>query len=96
MSYISEYRIACLVDVCLCFVCAYGADRLLKWKKWGFWMIVVAAVVEVVGEISVATAYAVPTEEYIGDVFLSGIDPIILYFILKIKKNGISCWSQLK
>lgn len=82
-----------------------GYSLLLKWRKAGFWLIIVAAIVlscinlYAFGQISDAYSeiglYLDSTITTITLVAGSFISWIILWAILQIKKNGISCWSQL-
>ena len=82
-----------------------GYIMLLKWKKAGFWLIIVESLVvssiiiyamglisEAYSEIGLYLDSAVTT---ITQVVGTCISWIILWAILQIKKNGISCWSQL-
>lgn len=82
-----------------------GYTLLLKWRKAGFWIIIVSAIVlscinlyafgqisEAYSEIGLYFDSTVTTITWVAGSFISWI---ILWAILQIKKNGISCWSQL-
>ena len=85
--------------------CIIGYSMLLKWKKAGFWVMIASAIVlscfnlYAMGQISEAYTeiglYLDSTIITITQVVGSFISWIILWAILQIKKNGISCWSQL-
>ena len=85
--------------------CIIGYSMLLKWRKAGFWVIIVSAIVlscinlYAFGQISEAYSeiglYLDSTVTTITQVVGSFISWIILWAILQIRKDGISCWSQL-
>ena len=91
-------------------ICILGATLLLKWKKWGFWLIVTAAAAyifaiiyfcnEMAHTIAYSTAYSTyyeyPTIPQELLIFSTALSLLILFAILHIKKDGKSCWSQLK
>ena len=86
------------------YICGYAL--LLKWKKKGFLVITIAALVNVIVNFicypiiqdaffSIGLTADYSTVKYvtlIGACF----SIFILWMILKIKKNGISCWSRLE
>lgn len=85
--------------------CIIGYNMLLKWKKAGFWLLIAASIVlscfnlYAMGMISDAYSeiglYLDHTTITITQMICPIISCIILWAILQIKKNGISCWSQL-
>jgi len=64
---------------------------LLNWKKWGFWAFCVSAVVALIINISIGLASIMPVMVVGGAVSL-----LILWAILQLKKDGVSCWSNLE
>ena len=84
----------------------WGYSLLLKWKKNGFFIIVIGALINVIVNIvsypmiqdayfSIGLTVAYSTVKYvtlIGACF----SIFILWMILQIKKSGVSYWSQLE
>lgn len=72
------------------FVNVYGAYNLLVWRKIGFWMFIASGLLS-----SVVTCVFLGRA---GSMALFGAvaGPAILYLILQLKKEGLSCWSQLE
>jgi hypothetical protein len=78
--------------------------KLLSWKKWGFWGYAITSVVTTAAMIVMSSyitkAFSkievdVPNNNFIQIVWtLATI--ALLYAILQIKKNGVSCWEQLE
>lgn len=78
--------------------------KLLGWKKWGFWGYSITSVVTAAATI-VMSSYITKAFSMI-DVDVSGNIPFqiawtlaiiaLLYAVLRIKKNGVSCWEQLE
>ena len=91
-------------------ICVLGATLLLKWKKWGFWLIVVNAAAHVFATIYLCNEMAhsyiyyssnyryheYPTVPQEMLIFSTAFSLLILFAILHIKKDGKSCWSLLK
>lgn len=85
--------------------CIIGYIMLLKWKKAGFWLLVIASIViscinmYVMGLLSEACAeigsFSFSSYTTTMQVVASVIGWIVLWVILQIKKSGVSCWSQL-
>lgn len=78
--------------------------KILLWKKYGFWGVAVTAVVAttlyVISSLCVVKAFklieVVLSYDPIQQVAW-GVAPIVLLFlILQIKQNGVSCWKQLE
>lgn len=64
----------------------YGYWSLLKWRKLGWTILCAVAVLNSI--VNIATTGPAG--------FLSLLPLLILYLILQIRKNGISCWSWLE
>lgn len=64
----------------------YGYWLLLKWRKLGWTILCGVAVLNTI--VNIATTGPAG--------FLSLLPLLILYLILQIRKNGISCWSWLE
>lgn len=87
----------------ICIIVCYVL--LLNWKKIGFWIIVGTSVVSVVVSVVMMNLMK---QDYamMGVSILKGtsilqyivtpISILILWAVLQIKKNGISCWKQLE
>ena len=85
--------------------CIIGYIMLLKWKKAGFWLLIIVSIViscinlYVMDFLSEACAeigsFSFPSYTTTMQVVASVIGWIVLWAILQIKKNGVSCWSQL-
>ena len=88
------YSYAMIALGCIGIVNTVSAIMLLNWKKIGFWMFLVMAVLNFCLMISFGCigGWTTAIFQSIGGAILG---PIILYLILLIRKNGISCWSQL-
>lgn len=89
------FSYAMIVMGCLSLVNVIGASFILKWKKLGYWFFVASAVIV----FSIMCSFAVSggwTSAVIRSMFGAIAGPAILYAILCIKKNGISCWRQLE
>lgn len=82
----NSYGMTSIVAALLMAVNVVSAALLLNWKRIGFWLFCVTAVGSLIINISM--------ESYQG-VFGAILGVAILYGILNIKKDGVSCWSQL-
>jgi hypothetical protein len=67
---------------------------LFKWKKIGFW--VLACMIPVISIFSMLFAHPNILTIIIIPVIFGGIPLCIFYAILQIKKDGVSCWKNLK
>lgn len=79
----------------LLLVDALGASLLLIWKKIGYWIMVSSGI----GCLCVACYlnYAMGISTYMGAaIYGSIINPLIIFGILQIRKDGISCWRLLE
>ena len=68
---------------------------LLKWKKLGFWMFLSVNVATVILIVLISEL------EYIGmtrtlTIICNLFGILILFTVLQIKENGVSCWEQLE
>lgn len=78
--------------------------KILRWKKYGFWGMVVTAVVTttfyVISSLRVVKAFKLIEVGLSYDPIQQvawGVAPIaLLFLILQIKQNGVSCWKQLE
>lgn len=84
-----------------------GLAMLLNWRKMGFWLVVIGNLISVatviylqfeVSELyrSIGMEGGIDTASLIKTIGQSIVSLGILYGVLQIKKNGISCWSQLE
>lgn len=79
----------------LMLVVAAGAALVLAWRKIGFWLIVGAGVAGLC--LSCVRYFIYGDSVNLGMAVLGAIvGPILMYAILQIRKNGISCWSMLE
>ena len=74
---------------------AIGAIVLLNWKKAGFWMIVLASLLSDGLLLWLESNYRIAFDSELM-IISSIVGLLILFLVLRIKKNGLSCWSQLK
>lgn len=84
----------------------WGYILLLKWKKKGFLMITITALINIIvnficypliqdAYFSIGLSVNYSTVKYIA-LIGACFSIFILWMILQIKKNGISCWSRLE
>lgn len=86
----------------ICMIVSYS--KLLKWKKSGFWILVVTAIVTAIINTIMMNCikqdYALLGMSYnwnpIVQVIVTPISVFILWAILQIKQDGVSCWRQLE
>lgn len=86
----------------ICMIVFYA--QLLKWKKSAFWSFVIVAVavaiINVIMMHFVQQDYALIGMSYNLNpwmqVIATPLSLLILWAILQIKKDGVSCWSQLE
>lgn len=86
----------------ICMIVFYA--QLLKWKKSAFWSFVIVAVVAAIINIImmhfVQQDYALIGLSYDTNpwmqILATPISLLILWAILQIKKDGVSCWSLLE
>jgi len=64
------------------------AVTLLNWKKWGFWALCGSATISMIININIGNAVIA--------VIGSLLSIVVLWAILQIKKDGISCWKNLE
>lgn len=79
-------------------------SNILHWKKNGFWGLVITAVIAAIINIIMMNFVK---QDYLSIGLMLNLNPIIqvvatplslliLWAILQIKKNGVSCWKQLE
>lgn len=86
----------------ICMIVFYS--KLLKWQKSGFWgLVVVAILVAVINVVMINLIkqdYALVGLSYnlnpIMQIIATPLSLLILWAVLQIKKEGISCWKQLE
>lgn len=88
---------------CVCYI--FGAIRLLSWRKMGFTLIVVTNIIVV----CIAIFFGLLVSDKLSDAGLAVdlstyyvkvigyplLSCFILWAVLQIKQDGVSCWSQL-
>ncbi len=89
------FRSAMLFLGCISFLNAVGAILLLKWKRNGFWFFVASAIVTF-GVMCTFASLGGMTPTVTQSMLGAIAGPAILYAILQLKKDGLSCWSQLE
>lgn len=80
---------------CLSFVVMGCAIMMLKWKKSGLWLYIGCMALAVLLNGSRMCIWGANEMAYY---IIAGyiMSPAIMALILSIKKNGVSCWSQMK
>lgn len=86
----------------ICMIISYA--KLLKWKKSGFWILVITAIITAVINAIMMNCikqdYALLGMSYnwnpIIQIVVTPISVFILWAILQIKQDGVSCWSNLE
>lgn len=72
-----------------------GAILLLNWKKVGYWLFVGSASACLAIMISFAIFGGVTTT-VLSSMLGAVLGPVVIWAILQIKKDGVSCWKQLE
>ncbi len=92
---VDYYTCAVYFMVILSVVHVVGAILLLNWKKVGYWLFV--------GSASACLAIMIPfavfggvTTTVLSSMLGAVLAPVVLWAILQIKKDGVSCWKQLE
>lgn len=92
---VDYYIYASYFMIVLSLVNIAGAIVLLKWKKLGYWLFVGSAITCMAIMVSFAIIGGFTTA--VGSSMAGAIvGPVILWAILQIKKNGVSCWKLLE
>ncbi len=91
---VDYYICAAWILVMLSLVNIAGAIMLLKCKKIGYWLFVGNAVACLTIMISFGVLGGFSTS-VVSSIVVAIFEPIVLWTILQITKNGISCWKQL-
>lgn len=81
-----------MINALLAIVSAIGFYLLLKWKKEGFWIVFVTSILEAL----IAIVMDASELNFFVSIIACAIDIGVLYGILQLKQDGVSCWSQLK
>ena len=71
-----------------------AAILLLKWKKAGFWVCIAASAINLIVMIILASIGGL-SSAVISSIIGAIAGPLVLYGILQLKKNDVSCWKQL-
>lgn len=74
---------------------AIGTFLIIKWRKLGFWMVLVASALAFIIDV-VLLYYGGNTLHGLAFCFVSIIAPIILWAILQLKSESQSCWKLLR
>jgi len=104
-AFYSNYNLITSMCTFLCAIlCIIFISYIFKWRKLGFWSIVVNniffGIINLIMMIYIENEYpkirlaSYVTQQAIITIIL--ISPFILWAVLQIKKNGISCWKLLK
>ena len=92
---VGYYTCASYFMIVLSLINLAGAILLLKWKKIGYWLFVGSAATCLAIMISFAIFGGVTPA--VGSSMAGAIlGPVVLWAILQIKKNGVSCWKLLE
>lgn len=92
---VDYYTYAVYFMVILSVVNVVGAILLLNWKKVGYWLFVGSASACLAIMISFAVFGGVTTT-VLSSMLGAVLAPVVLWAILQIKKDGVSCWKQLE
>lgn len=86
--------------------CIGGYAMVMNWKKLGFWFLVGTSIVSVACNMIMNSlleqdyaAIDIPVDLFFNSIVQLIVTPIsivILWAILQIRKNGVSCWKQLE
>lgn len=92
---VDYYIYASYFMIVLSMINVAGAILLLKWKKIGYWLFVGSAATCLAIMISFAI-FGGLTPAVGSSIAGAILGPVILWAILQIKKNGVSCWKLLE
>lgn len=106
-SFLMDYPIIVCGVLGVCTLSVVGLFMLLNWRKLGFWLVVTAAVINVLTVVytqyemsqiysMLGISVGIDTAEIVKAIGQEAIRIGILFGVLQIKKNGVSCWSQLE
>ena len=84
-TYYDNHAVPYIICVILGLVNIVAAVLILKWKKLGFWIIVITGVVSLL--------VCKPAPAF---VISSLIGLVVLVAMLQIKVDGVNCWEQLE
>lgn len=83
----NEFAVTSYISSVLAVSNIVAVSLLFSWKKKGFWLFVLNAIISMV-----ITAYSL---NIVTAFLVSAFGVAVLYAVLQIKKNGLSCWKQL-
>lgn len=80
-----------------CLVNFVASIMMLEWKKMGFWIFTTMSIIGCISNIILfqQLGYSIVVA-MIAAVIATGLSLLILWAVLQIKKDGISCWKQLE
>lgn len=73
---------------------AVGIILVIKWKKIGWWIVLVASALSLIIDCYLLY-HGGNTVDGVAICAFSILSPIIIWAILQIKEDGVSCWKQL-
>ena len=85
-----------IVAACMAVVNAVSAITILCWRKIGYWLFVASSIIVFSTMCSLALAIQGLPSYVLMFMLGAMVSPAVLYGILCIKKNGVSCWNQLE
>lgn len=85
-----------IVSACMALVNVISAVIILRWRKIGYWLFVASAIIVFCTMGSLALVLQAMPIIILRSMLSSIASPAILYAILSIKKNGVSCWKLLE
>lgn len=92
---VDYYTYAVYFMVVLSIINVVGASLILNWKKVGYWLFLGSASACLVIMISFAILGGV-SNTVLSSMLGAVLGPVVLWAILQIKKEGISCWELLE
>lgn len=92
---VDYYIYASYFMIVLSLVNIAGAIVLLKWEKLGYWLFVGSAATCLAIMVSFGILGGFTTA-VVSSMIGAVIGPVVLWAILQIKKNGVSCWKLLE
>lgn len=92
---VDYYTYAVYFMVVLSIINVVGASLILNWKKVGYWLFLGSASACLVIMISFAILGGVSNTVF-SSMLGAVLGPVVLWAILQIKKDGVSCWELLE
>lgn len=96
LNVIYGWTYLCIVSACMALVNAISAIIILRWKKNGYWLFVASSIIVFCTMCSYALMLQAMPVVVLRSILGAIVAPAILYAILCIKKNGVSCWKLLE